>query len=151
MPGRPVRTGWLRPVLGQTGVQRTVSLVAQPLDALVAQRQVQRQSQTTGSDVELRQQKGMFVSARKRKEVHAAAEQDQALAGGDGFFRYQMFVTVTAATEAALHKDVLSVQRRLTKAYCQSVVLYGEQDQAFFAGALPLARGLAPLRGGGKF
>lgn len=151
MPGRPVRTGWLRPVLGQTGVQRTVSLVAQPLDALVAQRQVQRQSQTTGSDVELRQQKGMFVSARKRKEVHAAAEQDQALAGGDGFFRYQMFITVTAATEAALHKDVLSVQRRLTKAYCQSVVLYGEQDQAFFAGALPLARGLAPLRGGGKF
>jgi len=46
---------------------------------------------------------------------------------------------------------VLSVQRRLTKSGCQSMVLYGEQDQAFFAAALPLARGLTPLRGLAKY
>jgi len=31
------------------------------------------------------------------------------------------------------------------------MVLYGEQDQAFFAAALPLARGLTPLRGLAKY
>lgn len=151
MPNRTVRTGWLNTVFNLGGITFSLSVITQPLDTIIAERQVQRQSTALASDTDLKAQRGMFISARKRQEIRGAAEQDQALAGGDGFFRYGMFVTVTAPNEAQLGKDVLTVQRRLTKALCQSVVLYGEQDQAFFAGALPLARGLAPLRGGGKF
>jgi hypothetical protein len=58
-----------------------------------------------------------------------------------------MFVTVTAADQDALQRDVRLVRRQLSRSGCESVVLFGEQDQAFAAGALPLAYGLAPMRG----
>jgi hypothetical protein len=54
---------------------------------------------------------------------------------------------VTAASEKALDRDVRGVKRILSRAGCESVSLAGEQDQAFAAGALPLARGLKPVRG----
>lgn len=146
LPRRTVGAGWLRPVLTQTGVRRTVTLVAEPMDAITAQRQVQRQAINADSAVHFKASKQLFVSARSRRESRAAQQQDEALSAGDGMFRYHMFVTVTAPDEAVLSRQVLAVRRRLTKAFCESVVLYGEQDQAFFAAVLPLARGLTPLR-----
>ena len=146
LPTRPVLTGWMRPVLTQTGVRRTVSLVAEPLDAAVAQKQVKAQSSRADAVVADGRRRGVFVSARARQESRAALEQDEALAAGDGYFRYHLLFAVTADDEATLARQVLSVRRRFTKAHCQTVVLYGEQDQAFFAAALPLARGLRPLR-----
>jgi len=90
---------------------------------------------------------GRPTTARLRKEAQAALDQDEAQADGDGVFRYHLFLTVTAPDEKTLTRQMLSARRRLIRARCQSIVLYGEQDQAFFASALPLARGLSPMRG----
>jgi hypothetical protein len=46
-----------------------------------------------------------------------------------------------------LDRDVRAVKRILSRAGCEAISLTGEQDQAFAAGALPLARGLKPARG----
>jgi len=147
LPKTPVHSGWLRPVLTQTGVLRTVSLVSQPLNTQAATEQLRKQVDGAEGEKEHKRRRGVFVSSRVQREANAARDQEAAVSAGDGFFRYHLFVTVTAADEAALKRNVMSVQRRLTKAGCQAMVLYGEQDQAFFASALPLARGLAPLRG----
>jgi len=151
LPKQPVRSGWLRPVLTQTDVTRTVTLVAQPMTAQSAERALRKASTTTEGDIELKRRRRMFVSARSQTEAASHREQDAAVASGQGFFRYHLYVTVTAPDENTLTRQVLSVQRRLTKSGCQSMVLYGEQDQAFFAAALPLARGLTPLRGLAKY
>ena len=142
LPARAVPMNWLSPVLAQTGVRRTVSLVAEPLGTVRAQASVQRQTLRAEGAVSERRRRGMPAPARMAKEARAAVAQDEALADGDGVFRYHLFVTVTAADERTLRRHMLSVRRRLIRARCQSLVLYGEQDQAFFAGALPLARGL---------
>lgn len=147
LPKRPVATNWLSPVLSQSGLRRTVSLVAEPLGLVKAQSSVERQTLRAEGNAMERRKRGMPTSARIRKEAQAALDQDEAMADGDGVFRYHLFVTVTAADEKTTARHMLSVRRQLIRARCQSMLLYGEQDQAFFAGALPLARGLSPMRG----
>jgi hypothetical protein len=147
LPKRPVGMNWLAPVLQQSGFRRTLSLVAEPLGEVRAQASAERQALRVESSADTQRKMGKPTSARLRKERQAAADQDEAQAAGDGVFRYHLFLTVTAPDELTLTKHTLAARRRLIKCKCASVVLYGEQDQAFFAGALPLARGLRPMRG----
>jgi len=109
LPKQPVRSGWLRPVLTQTDVTRTVTLVAQPMTALSAERALRKASTTTEGDIELKRRRRMFVSARSQTEAASHREQDAAVAAGQGFFRYHLFVTVTAPDENTLTRQVLSV------------------------------------------
>ena len=147
LPKRPVATNWLAPVLQQSGLRRTLSLVAEPLGEVKAQASAERQALRAEGSAAQRHKLGRPTTARLRKEAQAALDQDEAQADGDGVFRYHLFLTVTAPDEKSLTRQMLSARRRLIRARCQSIVLYGEQDQAFFAGALPLARGLSPMRG----
>lgn len=147
LPRRPVGSNWLAPVLQQSGFRRTLSLVAEPLGEVKAAASAERQALRADSSATQNRKLGRPDSARLRKERAAAADQDEAQAAGDGIFRFSLFLTITAPDEATLTRQTLAARRQLTRARCQSVVLYGEQDQAFFASALPLARGLAPMRG----
>ncbi|GGM67874.1 lipoprotein [Longimycelium tulufanense] len=147
LPRRPVKSNWLAPLLQQSDVRRSISLVVQPLPPHRAERSVSNQALAAAGNIHMRQSHGLLVDARTQKELAAAQQLDDELAEGAGYFRYSMFVTVTAPDAHALRRSVAAVRRRLTRVRCSSMVLFGEQDQGFFAGALPLARGLAPMRG----
>lgn len=147
MPQRPVRSNWLAPLLQQSDVHRCISLVAEPLSPDRAARSVRNQRLAAKSSLDVKARHGLVVDARTTREHDAAEQLDDELAAGAGYFRFHMFVTVTAADTERLRVALTSVRRRLTRVRCTSMVLYGEQDQGFFAGALPLARGLAPMRG----
>lgn len=147
MPRRPVRSNWLAPLLQQSDVQRCISLVAEPLSPDRAERSVRNQRLAAKSSLDVKARHGLVADARTTQEHDAAEHLDDELAAGAGYFRFHMFVTVTAADPERLRVALTSVRRRLTRVRCSSMVLYGEQDQGFFAGALPLARGLAPMRG----
>lgn len=148
MPGRPVRSMFLAPLLQPHGeCRRSLSIVTQPLNESSAESHLQRQAQRADQQVSGRERRQLPVSARSRKEARAIAAQDAAIADKDTLFRYLIFITVTAPDEQRCRRGVLAVQRRVKKANCESAVLYGEQDQGFFAGALPFARGLVPMRG----
>lgn len=86
-------------------------------------------------------------TAREDEEARAVEQIDREQAAGHVRYRYAVLVTVTADSPEQLRHDVRAVRRVLGRCGCQAVVLYGEQDQAFVAGALPLARGLKPMRG----
>ncbi|UVS77330.1 hypothetical protein [Actinokineospora sp. UTMC 2448] len=107
---------------------------------------------TAVSALEVIQTRGDRDVAARFPEI-AAALGDVVLHGELGAlraghtFRYPMFVCVTAPDLDRLRRAVSSVRRRLTRIKCSAMPLYGEQDQAFFAAALPLARGLSPMRG----
>ncbi|MFE5327236.1 SCO6880 family protein [Embleya sp. NPDC056575] len=147
LPVREVGRNWLTPVLNQTSCRRSVTLVAQPLSTAKAEAMSRRQMVAHEGDRRTRQKLKLVEGARQRQEARAASREDEEVAAGFTRVRYSMFVTVTAVDVAALEKEMRVVRRKLSQAGCESVVLYGEQDQAFLAGALPLAYGLAPMRG----
>jgi hypothetical protein len=145
MPRRPVKRNWLTPLLQQADVRRAVTLVAEPLAVSRAERSINNQRLAAGGSMYAKARHGLLIDARTRKELDAAEQLDDEIAEGAGYFRYSMFVTCTAGDMAALRTAVTSVRRRLTRIRCASMVLYGEQDQGFYAAALPLARGLSPM------
>lgn len=147
MPRRPVRANWLSQLFQQSDVRRTVTLVAEPLPIERAEQSVNNQRLAAGGAIHLKARHGLVVDARTTKELLAAQRLDDELSDGAGYFRYHMFVTITAPDLERLRRSVTAVRRRLTRIRCTSMVLYGEQDAGFFAAALPLARGLKPMRG----
>ncbi|MGW5049738.1 SCO6880 family protein [Actinokineospora sp. NPDC004072] len=147
LPRRPVTANWMAPLLQQSDVRRSISLVVEPMPPSRAERSINNQRLAAAGSIYMKQRHGLIVDARTEKEYAAAQRLDDELSDGAGYFRYSMFVCVTAPDPDQLRRAVSSVRRRLTRIRCSSMVLYGEQDQAFFAAALPLARGLAPMRG----
>jgi hypothetical protein len=147
LPRRSVKANWLAPLLQQSDVRRSITLVAEPLDPNRAERSINNQRLAAAGTIYTKEKHGLIVDARTGKELLAAQQLDDELAEGAGYFRYSMFVCVTAGDEEKLRRSLATVRRRLTRCRCTSMVLYGEQDQGFYAAALPLARGLSPMRG----
>ncbi|WP_045740264.1 SCO6880 family protein [Actinoplanes rectilineatus] len=147
MPRQLVAATWLSPLYMRTTSRRTVSLVAQPVPAAVAQLATRREKVSRAGDEVTKRKLRLVRTAREDDEARAVEQIDREQAAGHVRYRYALLVTVTAATMPDLDRDVRSVKRILSRAGCEAIVLAGEQDQAFAAGALPLARGLKPARG----
>ena len=73
-------TCWLAPVLQQSGLRRTLSLVAEPLGEVKAQASAERQARRAEGSAGQRQKLGRRTTARLRKEAQAALDQDEAQA-----------------------------------------------------------------------
>lgn len=147
MPRQPVAGTWLTPLYTRTTCRRTITLVAQPVPAGLAQLAARRDKVAHAGDELTRHKLRLVRTARDEDEARAVEQIDREQAQGHVRYRYALLVTVTAADMVALDRDVRAVRRLLSRAGCEAVVLAGEQDQAFAAGALPLARGLKPMRG----
>ena len=147
MPRQLVAATWLSPLYMRTTCRRTVTLVAQPVPAAVAQLATRREKVSRAGDEVTKRKLRLVRTAREDDEARAVEQIDREQAAGHVRYRYALLVTVTAATMADLDRDVRAVKRILSRAGCETIVLAGEQDQAFAAGALPLARGLKPARG----
>ncbi|MEV6524967.1 SCO6880 family protein [Longispora sp. NPDC051575] len=147
MPRTPVGMTWLSPLLTPSGHRRTISLTAQPVPAALAALQSRRERVAKAGDELTKRKMRLLRTAREVAEGHSVEQIDREQAAGHTRYRYALLITVTALTDDALDRAVLAEQRRLVRAGCAGVVLNGEPDQAFFAGGLPLARGLARMRG----
>jgi hypothetical protein len=147
MPRQKVAATWLTPLYMRTTSRRTVTLVAQPVPAALAQLATRRDKVSRAGDEVTKRKLRLVRTAREADEARAVEQIDREQAAGHVRYRYALLVTVTASTLPDLDRDVRSVKRILSRAGCEAIVLAGEQDQAFAAGALPLARGLKPARG----
>jgi hypothetical protein len=147
MPRQAVAGTWLTPLYTRTTCRRTVTLVAQPVPAALAQLASRRDKVARAGDEVTQRKLRLVRTAREDDEARAVEQIDREQARGHVRHRYALLVTITAAEVKALDRDVRAVKRLLSRAGCESVSLAGEQDQGFLAGALPLARGLKPMRG----
>jgi hypothetical protein len=145
---------WLVPLLSQAPgshashgprSRTTVSLIAEPVRGDRARWQARRDLVAHGSEAVTRSRLGLLTGARDRDEAAAARRIDAEMAAGHARYRYVLLVTVTAAHRDELRRAFDVVRLRL--AHCETVPLDLEQAQAFWAAALPLGRGLAPVRG----
>jgi hypothetical protein len=147
MPRQPVTATWLTPLYMRATTRRTVTLVAQPVAAALAQLATRREKVSRAGDEVTKRKLRLVRTAREEDEARAVEQTDREQAAGHARHRYALLVTVTARTVTDLDRDVRAVKRILSRAGCEAITLTGEQDQAFAAGALPLARGLKPVRG----
>jgi hypothetical protein len=147
MPRRPVGLTWLTPLFTRTRARCTVTLVAEPVPDAVAQLAARREKVARAGDEITKRRLRLVRTAREIDEARSVEQIDAEQAAGHVRYRYCLLVTVTAPTLEQLRVDVRGVRRVLAGAGCAAVVLAGEQDQAFAAGALPLGRGLKPMRG----
>ena len=147
MPRQKVAATWLTPLYMRTTSRRSVTLVAQPVPAALAQLATRRDKVSRAGDEVTKRKLRLVRTAREADEARAVEQIDREQAAGHVRYRYALLVTVTAGTIPDLDRDVRAVKRILSRAGCEAIVLAGEQDQAFAAGALPLARGLKPARG----
>ncbi|GAA3952102.1 SCO6880 family protein [Actinoplanes auranticolor] len=147
MPRQQVAATWLSPLYMRTTTRRAVTLVAQPVPAALAALATRRDKVSRAGDEVTKRRLRLVRTAREDDEARAVEQIDREQAAGHVRYRYALLITITARTLPELDRDVRAVKRILSRAGCEAISLAGEQDQAFAAGALPLARGLKPARG----
>jgi len=142
-PRAEVHPGFLHPlVVGLSGVRRTVSLIAQPLDARQALRDIHRARVEHQTDQATRDKLGQIADLGKLQEWHDVEQREAELVAGHGDLRFAGFVAVSASNLEELRAHLARVQLAATQCGCETRTLYGQQAQAFLAAALPLGRGL---------
>jgi hypothetical protein len=136
-PRLDVDADFLSPLLLQTTVSRTVSVVMEPVSPRRAAREVQAARTAELADEALREKAGQIATARRRAEHEALLARERELVAGHGDYRFTGYLTVTAATRDALETACGEVEQAAHQSLLEVRRLYGEQDTAF-AAALPL-------------
>jgi hypothetical protein len=132
-------------VLGAHAVH-SVSVLFEPVPPDRARRRAEAAITSDEADEELRQRRGFRTSAVKKRQQEAAVRREEELASGHEEVRFAGFVTVSARFEAELDDACAQVEQAAHQARLDLLPLWGEQESGFVHGALPVGRGLAPLR-----
>lgn len=139
-PQSAVHPGFLAPVLLTSGVRRTVTLSFTPVRADRAVRDLRKRKTEHLADAAQRRRLGQIDDARQHAEYADVLQQEADLTAGHGVLRATGLITVTATTPDELEHAVAQVEHAALQASCETRRLWGQQAQAFAAGALPLSR-----------
>lgn len=140
-PRIDVGAAFLAPLLMQTNVLRSVSVVMEPVAPSVAVRKVEAARTTDIADEQTRTRTGFVTTARKRLQQEATVRREQELANGHAEIRFAGYATVSAPDEEALERSCAELEHAAQQARLELVRLYGQQAEAFTF-TLPLGRGL---------
>jgi len=141
MPRLPVGSAWLHALLLETGSERTVTWVGEPLPPRLAHQRAVRQQVEDLATEEFKGRRGFVVSRREREE-HANAERREAeLVAGHGMYRYSLYITVSAPSIDQLEVRCLQLEQASARSLLEVQRLVGQQAEAFTF-TLPLGRGL---------
>jgi hypothetical protein len=141
-PRTDVFPTFLSSIILSAGVRRATSLVAQPLTAAQAMRQVRKERVGYQTDAAQRQRIGQLADAAAEQEWADTAQRERDLVAGHGDLRYAGFLAVTAPDPDALAAAKAAIEQAAVQAGCETRLLVGQQAQAFTAAALPLCRGI---------
>lgn len=121
-------------------VRRSISLVARPLAAGEAIRQIRREKTEMLTDASTKARIGQITDLSDAQRMADLDAREQALICGHAEVVFSGFLTVTAPTRERLASAVSQVERAAVAASCETQVVYGAQAQAFVTAALPLGR-----------
>jgi hypothetical protein len=141
-PRMQVQAAWLYPLLVLGGVRRTVSVTAEPVAPSQSFREVRSAKVQKLTEEAQREKLGQIESALDDEEHAGLLRRERELVHGHVEYRFTGYVTVTGASEAELEDACAQVEQAAVRSVLEVRRVYGEQDQAFLAGALPLARGV---------
>lgn len=141
-PRMQVQAAWLYPLLVLGGVRRTISLTAEPVPPSKSFREVRSAKVQKRTEEAHKERLGQVESALDDEEHEALLRRERELVLGHVEYRFTGFVTVTASSEAELEEACSEVEQAAVRSVLEIRRVFGEQDQAFVAGALPLAKGV---------
>jgi hypothetical protein len=141
-PRMQVQAAWLYPLLVLGGVRRTISVTAEPISPSRSFREVRSAKVQKLTDDAQRERLGQIETALD-DEVHATVlRRERELVQGHVEYRFTGYVTVTAESETQLEDACAQIEQAAVRSVLEIRRVFGEQDQAFIAGALPLTRGV---------
>lgn len=135
-----VEVGFMQPLLLEADCWHTVSLTMTPLAGRRAQRAIDLQASTQDAKRSMDEKAKRRRRRRDQREEADVDRREIELVDGYSSWNLTGLVTCTASTEADLLSSGSSIASALNRASVEGQIWYVEQDQAFFCGALPLAR-----------
>ncbi len=141
-PRTEVGADFLAPLMLQSLITRTISVVMEPIAPTKALREVEVAKTSFLADQDLRDKAGYTLNTTREREFLKLQERESELADGHGAYRFSAYVTCSAKSEEELEYASQAVEQVAHQSHLVLRLLYGEQDTAF-ATMLPLGRGLA--------
>ena len=138
-PRTETGVGFWQPLLGQNGAWRTVTLIAEPVPARVALRQIRRSQVSRAADAAHRTRTGRLDAEADRVEVDDLTRREADLIAGHGDLRFGALIVVSAPDRAALDSASALMETAAAQSMCDVRRLVGQQATAHTAAALPLA------------
>lgn len=139
-PRQNVAPSFLHPIIFVPGVRRTLTLVAHPLGANEALKQIRKEKTEAITDSAQKARIGQVQDLSDRQEYEDVLVREQALIAGHADMEFSGFVTVTAPSRDQLSAAVSRVEQAVGQSTCETRILYGRQTQGFVVSALPFAR-----------
>jgi hypothetical protein len=145
-PSIPVEAGWIYPLISLGGVRRTISLTAEPIPPSRSLRELRSARVAKRADEAQRQRFGQVETAQDEEEYAALERRERELVRGHTEYRYTGWIIVTAPNDTNGRDALEAACNRIEQAAVRSALevrrVYGEVDQAFLLGALPLSYGV---------
>ncbi len=141
-PRTEVGADFLAPLMLQSLITRTISVVMEPIAPTKALREVEVAKTSFLADQDLRDKAGYVLNTTREREYAKLQQREEELADGHGAYRFSAYVTCSAKSEEELEYASQAVEQVSHQSHLVLRLLYGEQDTAF-ATMLPLGRGLA--------
>jgi hypothetical protein len=141
-PRTEVGADFLAPLMLQSLITRTISVVMEPIAPTKALREVEVARTSFLADQDIRDKAGYVLNATREREYEKLQAREQELADGHGAYRFSTYLTCSADSEEGLEYAAQSMEQVAHQSHLVLRTLYGEQDTAF-AATLPLGRGLA--------
>lgn len=141
-PSVPVEAAWIYPLIALGGVRRTVSVTAEPIPPSRSMRELRSQRVAKRADEAQRRRIGQVETAQDDEEYLALERREHELVRGHTEYRYTGWITVTAITRDDLEAACAVVEQAAVRSALELRRVYGEVDQAFLRGCLPLTQGV---------
>ncbi|CCH29299.1 SCO6880 family protein [Actinosynnema sp. NPDC047251] len=137
-----VPVGFLEPFLLRLTSRRTLSLVLEPIPARRAQTRIDVEAGADDARETMNRRIDRRTKRSDRREAEDLHRREAELVEGFAHFRFLGFISITATTREELEVEAGAAEAALNESTVEPHVLHWEQDQGFWAAALPLARGL---------
>jgi len=141
-PAVPVEAAWIYPLIALGGIRRTVSLTCEPIPPSRSLREIRGQRVAKRADDAQRRRLGQVETAQDDDEYDALERRERELVRGHTEYRYTGWITVTATSRDELEAACALIEQAAVRSALEVRRVYGEVDQAFLVGALPLTQGV---------
>ena len=141
-PSMPVEAAWIYPLIALGGIRRTVSVTAEPIPPSRSMRELRSKRVAKRADEAQRRRLGQIETAQDDEEYNALERREHELVRGHTEYRYTGWITVTATSTDELEAACSAVEQAAVRSALEVRRVYGEVDQAFLRGCLPLTQGV---------
>lgn len=139
-PREDVDATFLTPLIFTNTTQRTISLFYQPRTTGAALADLRIEQAEQESEQRRRDKHDIRTTAAQEREQHDIDRRERELIAGHADLPYTGLIAVSANSAEELDAAVEEIESSCHQSGIDTTRLYGQQDAAFYAAALPLGR-----------